>query len=61
MELLSLTTSQTTQYLDSWLERTGLEYAAAAQAWQNTSKASAAKQEQQQLASSSKPCRKTSA
>ena len=30
VELLSLTTSQTTQYLDSWLERTGLEYAAAA-------------------------------
>ena len=52
VELLSLTTSQTTQYLDSWLERTGLEYAAAAQAWQNNQQGYlAAKQEQQQLAS----------
>ncbi len=49
-DLLHQAREQAEQYLDGWLERTGLDYAAAAQAWRQNQKGYlAAKEEQQQL------------
>lgn len=52
-ELLQQARGQAEQYLDSWLERTGLDYAVAAQSWrQNQRGYLTAKEEQQQLTAS---------
>lgn len=49
--LLQQSRDQADQYLEGWLERTGLDYAAAAQTWrQNQEQYLAAKDEQRQLA-----------
>ena len=51
VEQLQQARGQADQYLDIWLERTGLEYAAAAQSWRhNQQQYLGAKEEQQQLA-----------
>lgn len=57
VDLLQQARQQADDYLDLWLERTGLEYAAAAQIWrQNQRQYLSAKDEQQQLAARLAAC-----